>query len=479
MIKLAKFGGTSLSDYMQFIKVRDIIKNDNTIKYVVASAPGVSALSCSSNRKITDLLYLCYEIKSNTFNPIKNNIFDSSKNNVYNETKNKIIYSNKNNNTYQEIFCEISERFKNIVEKLSLNIDIELELSKIFMDLENNCDEDYFVSRGEYLNSKLLAEFIGFDFLDAKDLILFNKEGHLNTEKTYKRIKKALKGRKNLVIPGFYGAYSSAYDNTIGTGKIKTFSRGGSDITGSLVARAVNVDIYENWTDISGFMVSDPRIIENPKKIDIMTYRELRELAYMGATVLHDEAVFPVREAKIPINIRNTNDPEACGTLILENVSEGDENNIITGISGKKNYTIFCIRKESMATQVGGIRSALSVFYKRKIAIEHIPTGVDAFSIIVASNAVNKCEDEILNELKLNCKTDNIKVFNNIALIGSVGRNIKNKSSIFRRLFSALEKECIDVKVIAQGLTEINLIIGVDNKDFENTIKAIYDEFVE
>lgn len=446
MIKLAKFGGTSLSDDKQFVKVRDIIKNDNTIKYVVASAPGVSALSGSSNRKITDLLYLCYEIKSNTFN------------------------STKNNNSYQEIFYEISKRFKDIVEKLELKIDIELELRNIFNDLENNCDEDYFVSRGEYLNSKLLAEFIGFDFVDAKDLILFNKEGRLNTEKTYKRIKKALKGRKKIVIPGFYGAYS--------TGKIKTFSRGGSDITGSLVARAVNVDIYENWTDISGFMVSDPRIIENPKKIDVMTYRELRELAYMGATVLHDEAVFPVREAKIPINIRNTNAPEACGTLILENVSEGDENNIITGISGKKNYTIFCIKKESMATQVGGIRSALSVFYKRKIAIEHIPTGVDAFSIIVASSAVNKCTDEILKELKINCKTDNIRVFNNIALIGSVGRNIKNKSSIFRRLFAALEKENIDIKIIAQGLTEINLIIGVDNEDFETTIKAIYNEFV-
>lgn len=446
MIKLAKFGGTSLSDDKQFIKVRDIIKNDNTIKYVVASAPGVSVLSNFSSRKVTDLLYLCYETKNNVFN------------------------FNKNNNTYKEIFYEISERFKNIVEKLSLNIDIELELKKIISDLENNCEEDYFVSRGEYLNSKILAEFIGFDFVDSKDIILFNKEGCLNTEKTYKRIKKALKGREKVVIPGFYGAY--------GTGKIKTFSRGGSDITGSLISRAMNVDIYENWTDVSGFMISDPRIVENPKKIDVMTYRELRELAYMGATVLHDEAVFPVREAKIPINIRNTNAPEACGTLILENILEEDENNIITGISGKKDYTIFCINKQSMATQVGGIRSALSVFYKRKIAIEHIPTGVDAFSIIVASNAVKKDVEEILEELKLNCKADSIKVFNDIALIGSVGRNIKNKSSIFRRLFAALEKENIDIKIIAQGLSEINLIIGVDNKDFESTIRAIYKEFI-
>lgn len=446
MIKLAKFGGTSLSDDKQFIKVRNIIKNDNTIKYVVASAPGVSVLSNFASRKVTDLLYLCYKTRNNVFN------------------------LNKNNNTYKEIFNEISERFKNIVEKLSLNIDIELELKKIINDLENDCEEDYFVSRGEYLNSKILAEFIGFDFVDAKDIIFFNKEGSLNTEKTYRRIGKELKGREKVVIPGFYGTYS--------TGKIKTFSRGGSDITGSLISRAINVDIYENWTDVSGFMITDPRIIENTKKIDIMTYRELRELAYMGATVLHDEAVFPVREAKIPINIRNTNVPEACGTLILESISEEDENNIITGISGKKNYTIFCINKESMATQVGGIWSALSVFYKRKIAIEHIPTGVDAFSIIVASSAVENDVDEILKELKLNCKADSIKVFNDIALIGSVGRNIKNKSSIFRRLFAALEKENIDIKIIAQGLSEINLIIGVDNRDFESTIKAIYNEFI-
>lgn len=446
MIKLAKFGGTSLSDDKQFIKVRNIIKNDDTIKYVVASAPGVSVLGNFASRKVTDLLYLCYK------------------------TRNNVLNLDKNNNTYKEIFSEISERFKNIVEKLSLNIDIELELKKIINELENDCEEDYFVSRGEYLNSKILAEFIGFDFVDAKDMIFFSKEGSLNTEKTYRRIKKELDGREKVVIPGFYGTYS--------TGEIKTFSRGGSDITGSLISRAINVDIYENWTDVSGFMITDPRIIENPKKIDIMTYRELRELAYMGATVLHDEAVFPVREAKIPINIRNTNAPEACGTLILESISEEDENNIITGISGKKNYTIFCINKQSMATQVGGIWSALSVFYKRKIAIEHIPTGVDAFSIIVASSAVENDVDEILKELKLNCKADSIKVFNDIALIGSVGRNIKNKSSIFRRLFAALEKENIDIKIIAQGLSEINLIIGVDNRDFESTIKAIYNEFI-
>lgn len=439
MIKLAKFGGTSLSDDKQFIKVKNIIKNDNTIKYVVASAPGATEIDGIANKKITDLLYLCHE--------------------------------NKNNNTYKEIFYEIGERFRKIVKKLNLSIDIDNELKKIMNDLENDCDEDYFVSRGEYLNSKILAEFIGFNFVDAKDIIYFNKDGNLNVEKTYKKIKKVLKNKENVVVPGFYGSCIK--------GKIKTFSRGGSDITGSLISRAINADIYENWTDVSGLLMADPRIIENPKKIDIMTYRELRELAYMGATVLHDEAVFPVREAKIPINIRNTNQPEDCGTLILEKVLDEDENRMITGISGKKNYTIFCINKESMAGQVGSIKLALDVFYRRRIAIEHIPTGIDAFSIIVATSAVQKDLNEILDDLKLSCKTNNINTFNDISLIGSVGRNIKNKSLIFKKLFEALERENVDVKIIAQGLSEINLIIGVENKDFERTIKAIYTKFVE
>ena len=436
MIKVAKFGGTSLSDDKQLIKVRDIIKSDDTIKYIVASAPGATD---EINNKITDLLYLCY--------------------------------SSKKNNSYKEIFYEISERFKKIVEKLGLSIDLESELKNIFDNLENGCEEDYFVSRGEYLNSKILAEFIGFDFVDAKDIICFNDDGFLNVEKTNEEIFKMLKDRENVVIPGFYGAY--------GDGRIKNFSRGGSDITGSLVSRAVNADIYENWTDVSGLLMADPRIIKNPKKIDVMTYRELRELAYMGATVLHDEAVFPVREAKIPINIRNTNQPEGCGTLILENVQDEEKNRIITGISGKKNYTVFCINKSNMASQVGIIKNALDVFCKRKIAVEHIPTGVDSFSVIVSNNAVQRDIDKISKELKSNCNADSINIYSDIALISSVGRNIRNKSSIFKRLFSALERENIDVKIIAQGLSEINLIIGVDNKNFEDTIKAIYDEFVE
>lgn len=437
MIKVAKFGGTSLSDDKQFTKVRDIIKNDNTIKYVVASAPGTTD---GLNSKITDLLYLCYHNK-------------------------------KNNNICKEIFYEISERFNKIVEKLNLNFNIVKELKIIYDNLEDGCEEDFFVSRGEYLNSKILAEFVGFDFVDAKDIIFFNDEGFLDVEKTNALISSRLNNTENVVIPGFYGSYID--------GKIKTFSRGGSDITGSLISKAVNADIYENWTDVSGLLMADPRIIKEPKKIDVMTYRELRELSYMGATVLHDEAVFPVREAKIPINIRNTNQPQGCGTLIVEKVEDEETERIITGISGKKNYTIFCINKANMASQVGIMKSALDVFYKRKIVIEHVPTGIDSFSVIVKSKSVEDIVDKIVKELKSTCNADSIIPYTDIALVTSVGRNIKNKSSIFRRLFGSLEQENIDIKIIAQGLSDVNIIIGVDNRNFESAIKAIYDEFVE
>jgi len=436
LIKVAKFGGTSLSDDKQFIKVRDIIKNDISIKYVVASAPGTTN---GLNSKITDLLYLCYRNK-------------------------------KNNINYKEIFYEIGERFNKIVEKLNLNFNIKAELKIIFDSLEEGCGEDYFVSRGEYLNSQILSEFIGFDFIDAKDIIFFNDEGFLNIEKTNTEVSALLMGKQNVVVPGFYGSMPN--------GEIKTFSRGGSDITGSIVAKAVNADMYENWTDVSGLLMADPRIINNPKKIDVITYRELRELAYMGATVLHDEAVFPVREAQIPINIRNTNQPLGCGTLIVEKVEDDEIERIITGISGKKNYTVFCINKENMASQVGIMRTALDVFYKRKIVIEHVPTGIDSFSIIVSSNSVNGMIDKIIRELKSSCNAENVNAYSDIALVTSVGRNIRNKSSILKRLFTALERENIDIKIVAQGLSDINVIIGVDNRNFESTIKAIYDEFV-
>lgn len=440
MNKVAKFGGTSLADDNQFKKVYNIIKNDDTIKYVVASAPGSSKIK-GFNDKVTDLLYKCYKYKS------------------------------CNNDEYKNIFSVISERFKTIAKNLSLQINIQNEIDNISLEFENNCSEDYFVSRGEYLNSLLLSEYLGYQFVDAKDIIIFNDNGVLDADKTNKEISKVLKDIKYAVIPGFYGLSKS--------GKIKTFSRGGSDITGSLIAKAVSADIYENWTDVSGMLMADPRVIDNPKKIDIITYKELRELAYMGATVLHDEAVFPVRDSKICINIRNTNNPTNCGTLIVDHIDDDTEiDRIITGISGKKNYTVFNISKANMANQVGFVRMALDVFYKRKIAVEHIPTGIDCFSVIVSSKNVENQAEMITNELRKNCKADSVNVYSDIALISSVGRNIRNKSSIYRRLFNALEKENIDIKIIGQGVGDINIILGVDNVEFENTIQAIYEEFI-
>ncbi|WP_371818603.1 aspartate kinase [Sedimentibacter sp. zth1] len=436
MIKVAKFGGTSLADANQFKKVYDIIKHDTLIKYVIASAPGSIN---NKNNKITDLLYLCYENK-------------------------------KNNTSYKEIFAQISEIFNNIVDTLKIDIKIQNELEQILLELQDGCSKDYFVSRGEYLNSIILSKYLDFKYIDAKDIIFFDDNGVLDANKTNTQICNALKGIENVVVPGFYGSMFN--------GRIKTFTRGGSDITGAIVAKAVNADVYENWTDVSGFLMADPRIIKKPKKIEVITYRELRELAYMGATVLHDEAVFPARQSNIPINIRNTNFPLDCGTLIVDQINDKEDPKIITGIAGKKEYTIFSICKENMAASVGIIKRALEVFEARKIIIEHVPTGIDKFSVVVASKNVNQIENQISDELKLRCKAENIEVSNNIALIASVGRHIKNKSSIFKRLFGALEKENIDIKLISQGLSEINVIIGVDNKNFEKSITAIYNEFV-
>lgn len=435
MIKVAKFGGTSLSNDEQFKKVHDIIKYDDSIKYVIVSAPGSI---CNISNKITDMLYLCYD-------------------------------SAKNKNRCNKIFIQISQRFTDIVEKLGINIDIRVEMEKLMRNLTEGCSIDYFVSRGEYINSKILASYLDFDFIDAKDIIKFNENGILDTEMTDKNIRFILSKTEKAVIPGFYG---SMYN-----GKIKTFSRGGSDITGSLVAKSMKADVYENWTDVSGLMVADPRIVKVPKKIDIITYRELRELAYMGASVLHDEAVFPVREANIPINIRNTNEPSDSGTLIVDDIS--DENNIkeITGISGRKGFAIFTLSKQNMASSVGTIKKALEVFYNRNIAVEHVPTGIDRFSIVVSQKAIVNDKDEIYNELMYKCKPENIDIYKNIALIGTVGRHIKNKASIFKGLFNALEKHNIDVKLISQCLSEINIIIGVDNANFEEAIKAIYSQF--
>lgn len=439
MIKVAKFGGTSLADASQFKKVHDIVENNDERKFVVVSAPGKRF---KDDNKITDLLYLTHA---------------------------HIKYSVP----YDPVLSIIEDRFLKIKEELNLSADLNREFAIIRENLNNKCDEDYVVSRGEYLSAVLLADYLKCTFIDAKDVIFFNYDGSVNNTKTKEKLKEFTKDVKKAVIPGFYGSYPD--------GSIKTFSRGGSDITGAIVASAVNADMYENWTDVSGFLMADPRIVKNPKQIKKITYQELRELSYMGASVLHDEAVFPVREAGIPINIKNTNEPENPGTIIIGNgdTEESYENEyIITGIAGKKNFTIFYVYKEHMANEVGIIKAALEVFESRGISIDHIPSGIDSFSIVLPTESVEKYSYEILEELKAKLKTDTIKIHNNLSLVTTVGINMASRPGISAKLFSALGNNNINIRMIDQGSSEINIIVGVANKDFEAAIKAIYEAFV-
>ena len=439
MIKVAKFGGTSLADAQQFKKVHDILKYDNERKYIVVSAPGKRF---KDDNKITDLLYL-------TFAHIKYSV------------------------PYDPVLKIIEDRFNLIKEELNLNIDLDREFKIIRENLDNKCDEDYIVSRGEYLSALLMSDYLHCDFVDAKDVIFFNYDCTVNKEKTGEKLKDVLSKKSKAVIPGFYGSYPD--------GSIKTFSRGGSDITGAIVSSAMGADIYENWTDVSGFLIADPRIVKNPKQIEKITYQELRELSYMGASVLHDEAVFPVRQAGIPINIRNTNDPENPGTLIIrDDLADEDyaKGHIITGIAGKKDFSFFYIHKEHMANEVGIVKKALEVFENRGISIDHIPSGIDSFTVVLPSESVEKVSHEIVEELKDRCKTENVQVYRNLSLITTVGIKMAYQPGISAKLFTALGNGNINIRMIDQGSSEINIIVAVEDKDFEKAIQAIYDAFV-
>lgn len=441
MIKVAKFGGTSLADASQFKKVYDIVKNDEERKFIVVSAPGKRF---KEDNKITDLLYLTYA-----------------------HTKYSV--------PYDPVLTFIEERFLKIKEDLGLSIDLKNEFEIIRQNLDNKCDEDYIVSRGEYLSALLLSEYLGCKFIDAKDLVCFNYDGNINLEKTKENLNLIKEQYAKVVIPGFYGSYPDK--------AVKTFSRGGSDITGAIVASILNVDMYENWTDVSGLLIADPRIVKNPKQIKKITYKELRELSYMGASVLHDEAIFPVRQAGIPINIKNTNEPDNIGTIIVGNgedeTKENYENDyIITGIAGKKNFSVFYVYKEHMANEVGIVKRALEVFYNKNISIDHIPSGIDSFSIVLPTESVEKCAHEIVEELKIKCKTDSVKVHNNLSLITTVGINMAFRPGISAKLFTALGNNNINIRMIDQGSSEINIIVGVENKDFERATQVIYEAFV-
>ncbi len=434
-VKVVKFGGSSLADAEHFKKVADIIKADPSRRYVVPSAPGKRF---GGDSKVTDMLYECYD---------------------------RVV----NNNDYTDILDKIKERYDLIIKGLELNLSLDKEFSAIESILSNRASCDYVASRGEYLNGLILASYLGFSFIDAADVIFFDSDGLLDSEKTNKVMCKKLSHYEYAVIPGFYG---SACD-----GSTKTFSRGGSDITGSIIARAVEADIYENWTDVSGVKMVDPRIVENPKTISVITYSELRELAYMGATVLHEDAIFPVRLTGIPINIKNTNRPDDEGTMIVLQAPDDDVRNEITGIAGKKGFSVINIVKDMMNSEVGFGRKVLSILEKYKISFEHIPSGIDSMGVIVSSALLAESRERVINELSCEIVPDCISIEDNIALVAVVGRGMVESVGIAARIFKAIGEAGINVRMIDQGSTENNIIIGISANDLENTIKAIYYEF--
>lgn len=434
MIKVAKFGGSSLADASQFKKVASIVEADPMRKIVVVSASGKRN---KEDNKITDLLYLCYA---------------------------HLKYSV----SCESVWNIIEERYTTIKNDLNLSIPIEDELAKIKAQLHKGMNEDYLVSRGEYLCAKLMADYLGYTFVDAADVILFDFSGKIDFESSKAALDKIMETSTTLVIPGFYGSLPD--------GEIKTLTRGGSDITGAILAKLTNASLYENWTDVSGILVADPSIVKNPKQIQYITYEELRELSYMGANVLHEEAIFPVMEANIPIHIRNTNAPEDEGTIIIEEDTNNDS--IVTGIAGKKDFSVITIYKKHLSDEVGIIRKALSVVEKYNVNVEHIPSGIDSFSIVVPSHEIKHCKYDVVAEIKeaTNCNT--IKVIDDIALIATVGRHMVDRPGISGRLFASIGKAEVNIRMIAQGSDEITIIMGVENQDFEKAIQAIYKEFV-
>lgn len=435
MTKVVKFGGSSLANAEQFKKVADIIHAEESRRYVVPSAPGKRF---SADTKVTDMLYGCYDLAA------KGRDFEDS-------------------------FKAIKERYYEIINELGLELSLEKEFDTIRACFIGKAGRDYAASRGEYLNGIILANYLGYEFVDAADVIFFTEAGVLDMSKTSEVLSERLKSTERAVVPGFYGSMPND--------TIKTFSRGGSDITGSIVASAVGADLYENWTDVSGFLIADPRVIENPEPITTITYKELRELSYMGATVLHEDAIFPVRKAGIPINIKNTNAPEDPGTMIVESTSIKPKFTI-TGIAGKKGFSVINIEKDMMNSEIGFGRKVLEVLEKNGICFEHMPSGIDTMSVIVHQEEFEKKEQEILAGLHRNAQPDVIDIETDLALIAVVGRAMKSNRGTAGRIFSALAHAHVNVKMIDQGSSELNIIIGVDEADFEAAMKCIYDIFV-
>ena len=435
MIKVVKFGGSSLASAEQFAKVGKIIRSDAERKYVIPSAPGKRN---DKDTKVTDMLYACYALA-------------------------------EQEEDFRVQLMKIKERYDSIINGLNLKLSLEEEFKKIAENFKEKVGVDYAASRGEYLNGLIMANYLGYEFVDPAEAIFFDENGEFDPDKTNTVLKERLSKVERAVVPGFYGVDAD--------GKIKTFSRGGSDITGSIVAKAVHASCYENWTDVSGFLVADPRIVENPKPIKTITYRELRELSYMGASVLHEEAVFPVRRAGIPINIRNTNAPEDEGTWIVESTCHKPDYTI-TGIAGKKGFVAVNIEKDRMNTEVGFGRKVLSAFEDYGINFEHGPSGIDTMTVFVHHPEFEGKEQAVISAIHRYAKPDSIELESDLALIAVVGRGMKSTRGTAGRIFSALAHANVNVKMIDQGSSELNIIIGVSNSDFETAIKAIYDIFV-
>jgi aspartate kinase len=429
---VTKFGGTSMASADQFRKVKSIIDENPARQVVVVSAAGKKN---SKDIKITDLLYTLHT---------------------------HLIYGVP----YDDIWGMISGRYIEIKEELGLDCNIEAELAKIKSELNKNIDQNYLISRGEYLSARLMSAYLGFDFVDAKDIIRFTYSGTVDVESSEARTKKAFSSHGNIVVPGFYGSYPN--------GDICLFSRGGSDITGSYLARFLNARIYENWTDVPGTLTADPRIVDNPKTISQITYTELRELSYMGANVLHEDSITPVQEKNISINIRNTNEPSCPGTIIKRECN--DDSAVITGISGKKDFVSFDILKDHMSTEIGFTRRVLGIFEDYKINVEHIPTGIDSVSVIVSGSSVGGNMYDIVARIEEELGA-RVRAKKELALIAIVGRNMVGKNGICARIFASLSAVGINIKMVAQPPDETNIIVGVDNNNYQKAIKALYEDF--
>lgn len=436
-VKVVKFGGSSLADAEHFRQVASIIKADPARRYVVPSAPGKRF---KEDTKVTDMLYMCYE---------------------------KI----RKHENIDELYDQIAARYNGIIAELGLNFDISGELEYVKNAMMHRSGRDFAASRGEYLNGLILSKYLGYSFIDAENVIFFRENGTFDEEKTNRVLAEELMQHKNAVIPGFYGVMPN--------GTIKTFSRGGSDITGSIVARAAQADLYENWTDVSGFLMADPRVVENPCAIETITYRELRELSYMGATVLHEDAIFPVRYAGIPINIRNTNAPADAGTMIVAETAEYDTEKVITGVAGKKGFSVITIEKDMMNSEIGFGRKVLEVLEENDISFEHLPSGIDNMSVVVATSTLEGRREKVLGAINRMVRPDHISIEDGLALVAVVGRAMVKAKGTAARVFDSLSNAGINIRMIDQGSSEISIIVGIEEHDFDQALDAIYHEFVK